>query len=453
MFKAYYYGLPASAVKLAREGFAQIYGAEDVVELSEVPAASLKLQSHRSATRNDVVAFIVPDGYADSGRIAPSIVSTDKYIPYLTDARLVEDLNARGASLDALTGEQPLDPNTFMQALAALAAAQGANTTAPQQASPAVAPAVTSTNADVARLQAELDAANRKLAEQEALLNTRASESDRIAALEADATRLAREKADLEKQVMHGGSDLELRKRLAAFERSPFARLDAFSNADSILTLSLPTVATLSPTVIKSLHVIFPGTGGAIKTTYKLIQKYAAELAYNGPVCIIDLNVDSLIDYRFGTNDVTDGRTWLTKGTGPVPYTDTSVNQVSFITMGARAYMNDLAYLLVDWAARLAQVARDGKQIILVGPPANNMVARVLYMAFAAHTLPTVILDGEIQSLRATLINLGGLNPQPRALIYKPSSVGQAQQLIQYIAGSVATSVVREGDRLTDVIE
>lgn len=453
MFKAYYYGLPASAVKLAREGFAQIYGAEDVVELSEVPAASLKLQSHRSATRNDVVAFIVPDGYADSGRIAPSIVSTDKYIPYLTDARLVEDLNARGASLDALTGEQPLDPNTFMQALAALAAAQGANTTAPQQASPAVAPAVTSTNADVARLQAELDAANRKLAEQEALLNTRASESDRIAALEADATRLAREKADLEKQVMHGGSDMELRKRLAAFERSPFARLDAFSNADSILTLSLPTVATLSPTVIKSLHVIFPGTGGAIKTTYKLIQKYAAELAYNGPVCIIDLNVDSLIDYRFGTNDVTDGRTWLAKGTGPVPYTDTSVNQVSFITMGARAYMNDLAYLLVDWAARLAQVARDGKQIILVGPPANNMVARVLYMAFAAHTLPTVILDGEIQSLRATLINLGGLNPQPRALIYKPSSVGQAQQLIQYIAGSVATSVVREGDRLTDVIE
>ena len=453
MFKAYYYGLPASAVKLAREGFAQIYGAEDVVELSEVPAASLKLQSHRSATRNDVVAFIVPDGYADSGRIAPSIVSTDKYIPYLTDARLVEDLNARGASLDALTGEQPLDPNTFMQALAALAAAQGANTTAPQQASPAVAPAVTSTNADVARLQAELDAANRKLAEQEALLNTRASESDRIAALEADATRLAREKADLEKQVMHGGSDMELRKRLAAFERSPFARLDAFSNADSILTLSLPTVATLSPTVIKSLHVIFPGTGGAIKTTYKLIQKYAAELAYNGPVCIIDLNVDSLIDYRFGTNDVTDGRTWLTKGTGPVPYTDTSVNQVSFITMGARAYMNDLAYLLVDWAARLAQVARDGKQIILVGPPANNMVARVLYMAFAAHTLPTVILDGEIQPLRATLINLGGLNPQPRALIYKPSSVGQAQQLIQYIAGSVATSVVREGDRLTDVIE
>ena len=453
MFKAYYYGLPASAVKLAREGFAQIYGAEDVVELSEVPAASLKLQSHRSATRNDVVAFIVPDGYADSGRIAPSIVSTDKYIPYSTDARLAEALNARGASLDAPTGEQPLDPAAFMQALATLAAAQGANTTAPQQASPAVAPAVTSTNADVARLQAELDAANRKLAEQEALLNTRASESDRIAALEADATRLAREKADLEKQVMHGGSDMELRKRLAAFERSPFARLDAFSNADSILTLSLPTVATLSPTVVKSLHVIFPGTGGAIKTTYKLIQKYAAELAYNGPVCIIDLNVDSLIDYRFGTNDVTDGRAWLTKGTGPVPYTDTSVNQVSFITMGARAYMNDLAYLLVDWAARLAQVARDGKQIILVGPPANNMVARVLYMAFAAHTLPTVILDGEIQSLRATLINLGGLNPQPRALIYKPSSVGQAQQLIQYIAGSVATSVVREGDRLTDVIE
>lgn len=453
MFKAYYYGLPASAVKLAREGFAQIYGAEDVVELSEVPAASLKLQSHRSATRNDVVAFIVPDGYADSGRIAPSIVSTDKYIPYSTDARLVEALNARGASLDSPTGEQSLDPNAFMQAFAMLAAAQSANTVAPQQATPTVAPAATSTNADVARLQAELDAANQKLAEQEALLNTRASESDRIAALEADATRLAREKADLEKQVMHGGSDMELRKRLAAFERSPFARLDAFSNADSILTLSLPTVATLSPTVVKSLHVIFPGTGGAIKTTYKLIQKYAAELAYNGPVCIIDLNVDSLIDYRFGTNDVTDGRAWLTKGTGPVPYTDTSVNQVSFITMGARAYMNDLAYLLVDWAARLAQVARDGKQIILVGPPANNMVARVLYMAFAAHTLPTVILDGEIQSLRATLINLGGLNPQPRALIYKPSSVGQAQQLIQYIAGSVATSVVREGDRLTDVIE
>lgn len=453
MFKAYYYGLPASAVKLAREGFAQIYGAEDVVELSEVPAASLKLQSHRSATRNDVVAFIVPDGYADSGRIAPSIVSTDKYIPYSTDARLVEALNARGASLDSPTGEQSLDPNAFMQAFAMLAAAQSANTVAPQQATPTVAPAATSTNADVARLQADLDAANQKLAEQEALLNTRASESDRIAALEADATRLAREKADLEKQVMHGGSDMELRKRLAAFERSPFARLDAFSNADSILTLSLPTVATLSPTVVKSLHVIFPSTGGAIKTTYKLIQKYAAELAYNGPVCIIDLNVDSLIDYRFGTNDVTDGRAWLTKGTGPVPYTDTSVNQVSFITMGARAYMNDLAYLLVDWAARLAQVARDGKQIILVGPPANNMVARVLYMAFAAHTLPTVILDGEIQSLRATLINLGGLNPQPRALIYKPSSVGQAQQLIQYIAGSVATSVVREGDRLTDVIE
>lgn len=453
MFKAYYYGLPASAVKLAREGFAQIYGAEDVVELSEVPAASLKLQSHRSATRNDVVAFIVPDGYANSGRIAPSIVSTDKYIPYSTDARLVEALNARGASLDSPTGEQSLDPNAFMQAFAMLAAAQSANTVAPQQATPTVAPAATSTNADVARLQADLDAANQKLAEQEALLNTRASESDRIAALEADATRLAREKADLEKQVMHGGSDMELRKRLAAFERSPFARLDAFSNADSILTLSLPTVATLSPTVVKSLHVIFPGTGGAIKTTYKLIQKYAAELAYNGPVCIIDLNVDSLIDYRFGTNDVTDGRAWLTKGTGPVPYTDTSVNQVSFITMGARAYMNDLAYLLVDWAARLAQVARDGKQIILVGPPANNMVARVLYMAFAAHTLPTVILDGEIQSLRATLINLGGLNPQPRALIYKPSSVGQAQQLIQYIAGSVATSVVREGDRLTDVIE
>lgn len=453
MFKAYYYGLPASAVKLAREGFAQIYGAEDVVELSEVPAASLKLQSHRSATRNDVVAFIVPDGYADSGRIAPSIVSTDKYIPYSTDARLAEALNARGASLDAPTGEQPLDPAAFMQALATLAAAQGANTTAPQQTTPTVAPTATSSNADMARLQAELDAANQKLAEQEALLNTRASESDRIAALEADATRLAQEKADLEKQVMHGGSDMELRKRLAAFERSPFARLDAFSNADSILTLSLPTVATLSQTVVKNLHVLFPGTGGAIKTTYKLIQKYAAELAYNGPVCIIDLNVDSLIDYRFGTNDVTDGRTWLTKGTGPVPYTDTSVNQVSFITMGARAYMNDLAYLLVDWAARLAQVARDGKQIILVGPPANNMVARVLYMAFAAHTLPTVILDGEIQSLRATLINLGGLNPQPRALIYKPSSVGQAQQLIQYIAGSVATSVVREGDRLTDVIE
>ena len=453
MFKAYYYGLPTSAVKLAREGFAQIYGAEDVVRLSEVPAAKIKLQSHLSATRNDVVAFIVPDGYADSGRIAPSIVSTDKYIPYSTDARLVEALNARGAKLDTPTGEQPLDPNAFMQALAALAAAQGANTTAPQQATPTAVPAVTSTNADVARLQADLDAANQKLAEQEALLNTRASESDRIAALEADATRLAREKADLEKQVMHGGSDMELRKRLADFERSPFARLDAFSNADSILTLSLPTVATLSPTVVKSLHVIFPGTGGAIKTTYKLIQKYAAELAYNGPVCIIDLNVDSLIDYRFGTNDVTDGRAWLTKGTGPVPYTDTSVNQVSFITMGARAYMNDLAYLLVDWAARLAQVARDGKQIILVGPPANNMVARVLYMAFAAHTLPTVILDGEIQSLRAPLINLRGLNPQPRALIYKPSSVGQAQQLIQYIAGSVATSVVREGDRLTDVIE
>lgn len=453
MFKAYYYGLPTSAVKLAREGFAQIYGAEDVVELSEVSATKIKLQSHRSATRNDVVAFIVPDGYADSGRIAPSIVSTDKYIPYSTDARLVEDLNARGAKLDAPAGEQSLDPNTFMQALAALAAAQGANTVAPQQATPTVASAATSTNTDVARLQAELDAANQKLAEQEALLNTRASESDRIVALEADATRLAREKADLEKQVMHGGSDMELRKRLAAFERSPFARLDAFSNADSILTLSLPTVATLSPTVVKSLRVIFPGTGGAVKTTYKIIQKYAAELAYNGPVCIIDLNVDSLIDYRFGTNDVTDGRAWLTKGTGPVPYTDTSVNQVSFITMGARAYMNDLAYLLVDWAARLAQVARDGKQIILVGPPANNMVARVLYMAFAAHTLPTVILDGEIQSLRATLINLGGLNPQPRALIYKPSSVGQAQQLIQYIAGSVATSVVREGDRLTDVIE
>ena len=452
MFKAYYYGLPTSAVKLAREGFAQIYGAEDVVELSEVPATSLKLQSHLSAARNDVVAFIVPDGYADSGRIAPSIVSTDKYIPYLTDARLVEALNARGASLDAPTGEQPIDPNAFMQALAALAAAQGANTVAPQQATPTVAPAATSPSADVARLQAELDAANQKLAEQEALLNTRASESDRIAALEADATRLAREKADLEKQVMHGGSDVELRKRLAAFERSPFARLDAFSNADSILTLSLPTVATLSPAVIKSLHVIFPGTGGAVTTTYKLIQKYAAELAYNGPVCIIDLNVDSLIDYRFGTNDVTDGRAWLTKGTGPIPYTDTSVNQVSFITMGARAYMNDLAYLLVDWAARLAQVARDGKQIILVGPPSNNMVARVLYMAFAADTLPTVIIDGIIQSLRATLINLGGLNPQPRALIYKPSSVGQAQQLIQHIARSVATSVVHEGDRLTDVI-
>lgn len=453
MFKAYYYGLPASAVKLAREGFAQIYGAEDVVELSEVSATSLKLQSHRSAARNDVVAFIVPDGYADSGQVAPSIVSTDKYIAYSTDARLVEALNARGAKLDAPTGEQPLDPAALMQALATLAATQGANTVAPQQATPTVAPAVTSPNADVARLQAELDAANRKLAEQEALLNTRASESDRIATLEADVTRLAREKADLEKQVMHGGSDVELRKRLTAFERSPFARLDAFSGADSILTLSLPTIATLSPTVIKSLHVLFPGTGGAVKTTYRIIQKYAAELAYNGPVCIIDLNVDSLIDYRFGTNDVTDGRTWLTKGTGPVPYTDTSVNQVSFITMGARSYMNDLSYLLVDWAARLAQVARDGKQIILVGPPANSMVARVLYMAFAAHKLPTVIIDGIIQSLRATLINLGGLNPQPRALIYKPSTAGQAQQLIQFIARSVATNVVREGDRLTDVIE
>ncbi len=453
MFKAYYYGLPASAVKLAREGFAQIYGAEDVVELSEVPAARLKLQSHRSATRNDVVAFIVPDGYADNGQVAPSIVSTDKYIAYSTDARLVEALNARGAKLEAPTGEQPLDPAAFMQALATLAAAQGANTVAPQQAILTVAPAAASPNVDLARLQAELDAANRKLAEQEALLNTRASESDHIAALEADATRLAREKADLEKQVMHGGSDVELRKRLAAFERSPFARLDAFSNADSILTLSLPTVATLSPTVVKSLHVIFPGTGGAIKTAYKLIQKYAAELAYNGPVCIIDLNVDSLIDYRFGTNDVTDGRAWLTKGTGPVPYTDTSVNQVSFITMGARAYMNDLTYLLVDWAARLAQVARDGKQIILVGPPANSMVARVLYMAFAAHKLPTAIIDGDIQSLRATLINLRGLNPQPRALIYNPSTAGQAQQLIQFIARSVATNVVREGDRLTDVIE
>lgn len=453
MFKAYYYGLPTSAVKLAREGFAQIYGAEDVVELSEVPAAKIKLQSYLSATRNDVVAFIVPDGYADSGRIAPSIVSTDKYIPYSTDARLVEALNTRGAKLDAPTGEQPLDPTAFMQALATFAAAQGANTVVPQQVTPTVAPAATSPNADMAHLQAELYAANQKLAEQEALLNTRASESDRIAALEADATRLAREKADLEKQVMHGGSDMELRKRLAAFERSPFARLDAFSNADSILTLSLPTVATLSPTVIKNLHVLFPGTGGAVKTTYKLIQKYAAELAYNGPVCIIDLNVDSLIDYRFGTNDVTDGRAWLTKGTGPIPYTDTSVNQVSFITMGARAYMNDLAYLLVDWAARLAQVARDGKQVILVGPPANNMVARVLYMAFAAHTLPTVIIDGNIQSLRATLINLGGLNPQPRALIYNPSPAGQAQQLIQHIARSVATSVVREGDKLTDVIE
>lgn len=452
MFKAYYYGLPASAVKLAREGFAQIYGAEDVVELSEVPAANLKLQSHRSATRNDVVAFIVPDGYADNGQVAPSIVSTDKYIAYSTDARLVEALNARGAKLDAPTGEQPLDPAALMQALATLAAAQGANTVAPQQATPTVAPATASTNVDVARLQAELDAANRKLAEQEALLNTRASESDRIAALEADATRLAREKADLEKQVMHGGSDVELRKRLTAFERSPFARLDAFSSAGSILTLSLPTIATLSPTVVKSLHVIFPGTGGAVKTTYKLIQKYAAELAYSGPVCIIDLNVDSLIDYRFGTNDVTDGRNWLTKGTGPVPYTDTSVNQVSFITMGARAYMNDLTYLLVDWAARLAQVARDGKQIILVGPPANSMVARVLYMAFAAHKLPTAIIDGDIQSLRATLINLRGLNPQPRALIYNPSPAGQAQQLIQYIARSVATSVVHEGDRLTDVI-
>lgn len=453
MFKAYYYGLPASAVKLAREGFAQIYGAEDVVELSDVPAASIKLQSHMSATRNDVVAFIVPDGYADNGQVAPSIVSTDKYIPYSTDARLVEALNARGAKLDAPTGEQPLDPAAFMQALAALAAAQGANATAPQQAIPAVAPDAVSPNVDVARLQAELDAANQKLAEQEALLNTRASESDRIAALEADATRLAREKADLEKQVMHGGSDVELRKRLAAFERSPFARLDAFSKAGSILTLSLPTVATLSPTVVKNLHVIFPGTGGAVKTTYKLIQKYAAELAYNGPVCVIDLNVDSLIDYRFGTNDVTDGRSWLTKGAGPVPYTDTSVNQVSFITMGARAYMNDLAYLIVDWAARLAQVAHDGKQIILVGPPANSMVARVLYMAFAAHKLPTVIIDGDIQSLRATIINLGGLNPQPRALIYNPSPAGQAQQLIQHIARSVATSVVREGDRLTDVID
>lgn len=452
MLKAYYYGLPASAVKLAREGFAQIYGAEDVVELSEVPAASLKLQSHMSAARNDVVAFIVPDGYADSGRIAPSIVSTEKYIAYSTDARLVEALNAQGAKLDAPMGEQPLDPAAFIQALATLAAAQGANMVAPQQATPTVAPAAASTNADVARLQAELDAANRKLAEQEALLNTRASESDRIAALEADATRLAREKADLEKQVMHGGSDVELRKRLTAFERSPFARLDAFSGADSILTLSLPTIATLSPTVIKSLHVLFPGTGGAVKTTYKLIQKYSAELAYSGPVCIIDLNVDSLIDYRFGTNDVTDGRNWLTKGTGPVPYTDTSVNQVSFITMGARAYMNDLTYLLVDWAARLAQVARDGKQIILVGPPANSMVARVLYMAFAAHKLPTAIIDGDIQSLRATLINLRGLNPQPRALIYNPSPAGQAQQLIQYIARSVATSVVHEGDRLTDVI-
>ena len=453
MFKAYYYGLPASAVKLAREGFAQIYGAEDVVELSEVPAASLKLQSHRSAARNDVVAFIVPDGYADSGQVAPSIVSTEKYIAYSTDARLVEALNARGAKLDAPTGEQPLDPAAFMQALATLAAAQGANTVAPQQASPAVAPAAASPNADVARLQAELDAANRKLAEQEALLNTRASESDRIAALEADATRLAREKADLEKQVMHGGSDVELRKRLASFERSPFARLDAYSSADSILTLSLPTVATLSPTVVENLHVIFPGTGWAVKMLYKLIQKYAAELAYSGPVCVIDLNVDSLIDYRFGTNDVIDGRTWLTKGDGPIPYTDTSVNQVSFITMGARAYMNDLAYLLVDWAARLAQVARDGKQIVLVGPPANNMVARVLYMAFAAHKLPTAIIDGDIQSLRATLINLRGLNPQPRALIYNPSPAGQAQQLIQYIARSVATSVVHEGDRLTDVIE
>ena len=452
MLKAYYYGLPASAVKLAREGFAQIYGAEDVVELSEVPSASLKLQSHMSAARNDVVAFIVPDGYADSGRIAPSIVSTEKYIAYSTDARLVEALNARGAKLDAPMGEQPLDPAAFMQALATLAATQGANMVAPQQATPTVAPAAASTNADVARLQAELDAANRKLAEQEALLNTRASESDRIATLEADATRLAREKADLEKQVMHGGSDVELRKRLTAFERSPFARLDAFSGADSILTLSLPTIATLSPTVIKSLHVLFPGTGGAVKTTYKLIQKYSAELAYSGPVCIIDLNVDSLIDYRFGTNDVTDGRNWLTKGTGPVPYTDTSVNQVSFITMGARAYMNDLTYLLVDWAARLAQVARDGKQIILVGPPANSMVARVLYMAFAAHKLPTAIIDGDIQSLRATLINLRGLNPQPRALIYNPSPAGQAQQLIQYIARSVATSVVHEGDRLTDVI-
>ena len=453
MFKAYYYGLPASAVKLAREGFAQIYGAEDVVELSDVSATSLKLQSHRSATRNDVVAFIVPDGYADSGRIAPSIVSTDKYIPYSTDARLAEALNARGAKLDAPTGEQPLDPTAFMQVLATFAAAQGANTVTPQLATSTVAPAVTSPNADVARLQADLDAANQKLAEQEALLNTRASESDRIAALEADATRLAREKAELEKQVMHGGSDVELRKRLAAFERSPFARLDAFSNADSILTLSLPTVATLSPTVVKSLHVLFPGTGGAVQTTYKLIQKYAAELAYNGPVCIIDLNVDSLIDYRFGTNDVIDGRTWLTKGDGPIPYTDTSVNQVSFITMGARAYMNDLAYLLVDWAARLAQVAHDGKQIVLVGPPANNVVARVLYMAFAAHKLPTAIIDGDIQSLRATLINLRGLNPQPRALIYNPSPAGQAQQLIQYIARSVATSVVHEGDRLTDVID
>ena len=247
MFKAYYYGLPTSAVKLAREGFAQIYGAEDVVRLSEVPAAKIKLQSHLSATRNDVVAFIVPDGYADSGRIAPSIVSTDKYIPYSTDARLVEALNARGAKLDAPTGEQPLDPTAFMQALATFAAAQGANTVVPQQVTPTVAPAATSPNADMAHLQAELDAANQKLAEQEALLNTRASESDRIAALEADATRLAREKADLEKQVMHGGSDMELRKRLAAFERSSFARLDAFSNADSILTLSLPTVATLSP--------------------------------------------------------------------------------------------------------------------------------------------------------------------------------------------------------------
>lgn len=373
-FKALHAGLPKTAVDLLSQACDQIYGAGNV-SVMEVSVSAL--QAAANMNRANVVFLVAPEQYVSS--------DSGVTIPYVGDAKLVESLNARGASLEppASTGGVKADTEAL---LALLAKGLGAGATT-----------------------ADFDELERVKAELATALKTSKTQVDEIRSLQVQNARLTKENLDLKRQQPTGDSG----------PRSVSFMLPRYANAVQSPT-QFPSVALAVSQIDRAkVTFLFAGNDGTLgDMLYRSLTSYVLPKINAERVCVLDVNPESIATYKLGSR-ASSCADWLVNGVGNPPYALTKEKNLMLLVAAEGIAFTEGTLLNVDWNARLSQIIADGYHVVVVGGPLTHDIPRALYNALGGVSRPYIAATTMrfTQFYRLAFLTIPALQYRPKTVV------------------------------------
>lgn len=169
----------------------------------------------------------------------------------------------------------------------------------------------------------------------------------------------------------------------------------------------------------KNINFVFAGSSESKKGTYKAIRNICSS-NLNSKFVIVDITSETDIDYVFqmDKNDIKDARQWFVNGGGFKQYLSKTSLMNTEVLMLIPGYINDTAFLRLNWSMRLAELEQSGYAVIVMCGDVSNLVGRVLFESFSVVGNTQVYVHGTAAGARTIIANSRGLNNIGKANIF-----------------------------------